>query len=145
VRNPEVVPAAAAATFANHIAAEVAVKSLVFSPIKSTMEKPMRNLILAGAAAIIALGGITGLAQAAAGQQASPVQIQANPTGPGTPSMTPPDPATADSPVPPAMPADPNYHAGPYVGALTPPPPEAMSKVYPRCSRKLQDNCTNLR
>ena len=75
--------------------------------------------------------------------QAAPVQIQANPVGPGTPSLTPPNPATANSPVPPAMPADPNYHAGPYMGALTPPPAEAMDKPYPPCTKRLQDSCTN--
>lgn len=102
----------------------------------------MRNLILAGVA-IIALGGTTVFAQTAAGQPDSTIQTQANPVGPGTPSPTPPDPATANSPVPPAMPADPNYHAGPYMGALTPPPAQATDKVYPLCTSELQDSCVN--
>ena len=55
----------------------------------------------------------------------------------------PPNPATADSSVPPAMPADPSYNAGPYKGALTQPPADAMNKSYPVCTRKLQDNCQN--
>ena len=101
----------------------------------------MRNLILAGAATLTALCGITGLSQAAAAQQAAPEIVQANPVGAGTPSITPPNPATADSPVAPAMPADPAYIAGPYVGALTPPPAEALNKTYPRCTRQLQDSC----
>ena len=111
----------------------------------ASMKGPfMRRLILAGVAAL-ALGGAGQplFAQTADMGQPAPIQLQANPTGPGTPSATPPNPATANSPVPPAMPADPNYHAGPYVGALTPPPPEAMNKTYPVCTRKLRDNCTN--
>lgn len=59
-------------------------------------------------------------------------QVQADP-GDGTPTMTPPDPATADTRVPPAMPADPSYQAGPYKGAMTAPPAEAMNKTYPLC------------
>lgn len=71
------------------------------------------------------------------------VQVQANPPGAGMPSWTPPNPPTAGFPVRPAMPADPAYHAGPYKGALTPPPAEAMNKVYPVCTRTLQDSCRN--
>ena len=71
------------------------------------------------------------------------VQTQANPEGPGMPSATPPNPATAADPVPPAQPADPTYRAGPYKGALTPPPAEAMGKTYPTCSRTVQDSCVN--
>lgn len=79
-----------------------------------------------------------------ASAQAAPVeQVQANPPGAGPASDTPPDPATADTPVPPAQPADPGYHAGPYKGALTEPPADAMNKTYPVCSRKVQDNCRN--
>lgn len=54
-----------------------------------------------------------------------------------------PDPQTANSPTAPAMPADPSYHGQPYVGALTPPPSEAMNKSYPVCSAQMQDNCRN--
>ena len=42
-----------------------------------------------------------------------------------------------------AMPADAAYDAGPYKGALTPPPVEAMNKVYPTCTRTLRDSCRN--
>lgn len=71
------------------------------------------------------------------------VETQANPQGAGVPSATPPNPMAAADPVPPAQPADPGYHAGPYKGALTPPPAEAMNKSYPVCSRTVQDNCRN--
>ncbi len=100
----------------------------------------MRNLILAGAAAMTLCGTATTLAA-----QAEPavVQVQANPPGMDMPTMTPPDPVTADSVVRPAMPADPTYNAGPYKGALTPPPVQAMNKDYPICTSRLQDSCIN--
>ena len=72
-----------------------------------------------------------------------PHVIQGNPVGEGTPSMVPPNPRSASAPVPPSMPADPGYRGGPYKGALTPPPPEAFNKVYPVCTRKIQDSCRN--
>lgn len=68
---------------------------------------------------------------------------QGNPVGAGVPSTTPPAPQSAGEPVPPAMPADPAYQAGPYRGALTPPPAEAMNKTYPLCTKKVQDSCRN--
>jgi len=70
-------------------------------------------------------------------------QVQANPPGGGTPSATPPNPPTAAAPVPPSQPADPTYNAGPYKGALSAPPADAMNKTYPVCTRTLQDNCRN--
>ena len=70
-------------------------------------------------------------------------QVQANPRGAGAASATPPNPADAASAVPPTMPADPSYNAGPYKGALSAPPADAMNKTYPVCSRKVQDNCRN--
>ena len=70
-------------------------------------------------------------------------QVQANPTGPGDPSVTPPNPATAGTPVPPAQPADPGYQAGPYKGALTQPPADAQAKDYPVCSKTVTDSCRN--
>lgn len=104
----------------------------------------MRNLNLTVAAGIILFGaGPSFAAQADPAQQPPVIQIQANPTGAGIPSETPPNPSSADSPVPPAMPADPNYNAGPYKGALAPPPPQAMDKVYPVCTRTIQDSCIN--
>lgn len=85
------------------------------------------------------------LAAQAAAPAPSPVvvQTQANPVGAGVPSAAPPNPTTAADPVPPAQPADPSYQAGPYKGALTPPPAEAANKTYPVCTRALQDNCQN--
>lgn len=104
----------------------------------------MRNLIFASVTAISVCGAASILAAQAAAQEQPPViQTQANPPGYGTPTVTPPNPSTADTPVPPAMPADPNYRAGPYKGALTPAPSQAMDKVYPLCTRMLQDSCVN--
>lgn len=81
---------------------------------------------------------------ASAPAQDAPVeQVQANPPGPGIPSVTPPNPETAAAAVPPAMPADPGYQAGPYKGALTQPPAQAMNKDYPLCSRTIKDSCIN--
>lgn len=80
----------------------------------------------------------------AAPEAAAPVQqVQANPIGEGVPSDTPPNPETAATAVPPAMPADPGYQAGPYKGALTEAPAQAMNKVYPLCSRTVMDSCIN--
>ena len=104
----------------------------------------MRNLILASMVAIPLCSAVPTFAGQSAAQEAPPViQTQANPTGPGTPTDTPPNPATAESPVAPAMPADPSYNAGPYKGALTQPPSQAMDKTYPLCTRTLQDSCVN--
>ena len=104
----------------------------------------MRNLILAGAAAItVCCATATFAAQTAEQMQPPVIQTQANPPGPGMPSETPPNPSTANSPVPPAMPADTNYNAGPYKGALTPPPQEAKNRTYPVCTSALQDSCVN--
>lgn len=69
--------------------------------------------------------------------------IQANPVGSSAAPVSRPDPVSAAEPVPPARPADPAYNAGPYKGALTPPPPSAMGKKYPVCTRKIQDSCRN--
>lgn len=99
----------------------------------------MRILIFASAAAF----ALCGAASILAAQQPPVIQTQANPPGAGIPSETPPNPPSADTPVPPAMPADPSYQAGPYKGALTPPPTEAMAKTYPPCTSKLQDSCVN--
>lgn len=69
---------------------------------------------------------------------------QANPVGSSEPaSATSPNPMSASDPVPPATPADASYSAGPYKGAMTAPPAEAMNKVYPVCTRKLRDSCRN--
>jgi hypothetical protein len=104
----------------------------------------MRNLIFASGVAISMFVVATANAGQPQTDTIAPVyQTQANPTGSGTPTDTPPNPPSASSSVPPAMPADPSYQAGPYKGALTPPPAEAMAKTYPLCTRSLQDSCVN--
>ena len=80
------------------------------------------------------------LAEPAAAQ---PVMVQANPRGSEAPSVVVPNPQSADTPVAPALPADPAYQGGPYKGALTPPPPQAFNKVYPVCSKTVRDSCVN--
>ena len=92
-------------------------------------------------------GGAKLAAGASAGTTMPPLaladQVQANPPSSEPASATPPNPATASSKVPPAMPADPAYNAGPYKGAATAAPAEAMNKTYPVCTRKVQDSCRN--
>ena len=103
----------------------------------------MKYLIILGAA-LAAVAAVPATAQMAEPPaQPQPPIVQANPPGLGVPTMTPPDPATASEPVAPAIPADPGYLAGPYKGALTAPPAEAMNKVYPLCNRTLRDSCRN--
>ena len=97
-----------------------------------------------GTFAVLCTIGISGFAGAQEPPPAPPpVEEQANPQGAGPPTDAVPAPETASEPVPPAMPADPNYHAGPYKGALTPPPPQELDKAYPLCTKKVQDNCRN--
>ena len=96
-----------------------------------------------GAATVLSIASLAPVLNAQEAETPAVIQTQANPVGEGAPSPAPPDPATADSPVPPAMPADPDYHAGPYAGALTPPPGEAFNKDYPVCSKTVQDSCIN--
>lgn len=103
----------------------------------------MRKQFLAAIALAIPFGISAALA-APAGEPGV-IQTQANPPGDRPVSYVPPDPATADSPVPAAMPADASYHGGPYVGALAPPPPEAFNKHYPLCSATVRDECINPR
>lgn len=108
-----------------------------------TDEQRARIYAMAEADRAAALDRVTSdlAAQRAAGPAV--VQTQANPTGAGVPSATPPNPSTAAEPVAPAQPADPTYNAGPYKGALTPPPAEAQNKTYPVCTKAMQDNCQN--
>jgi hypothetical protein len=102
----------------------------------------MRKILIAASTAALALGSTIAWAQPS-DTEAPVVQTQANPPGEGVPTATPPNPGSAAEPVAPAQPADPNYNAGPYKGALTSPPPEAANKTYPVCTRQLQDNCQN--
>jgi hypothetical protein len=104
----------------------------------------MRNILVIASAAALALGSTMVFAQPADTPAGAPVvQTQANPPGEGTPTATPPNPATAEEPVAPAVPRDPTYQAGPYKGALTAPPAEAMGKTYPLCSKTVTDSCRN--
>jgi hypothetical protein len=104
----------------------------------------MRKFLVAAGTAALALGSTMVAASAQPIVTAPPVvQTQANPPGEGVPTTTPPNPATASDAVPPAQPADPSYNAGPYKGALTPPPVAAMDKTYPVCTRQIQDSCQN--
>jgi hypothetical protein len=71
------------------------------------------------------------------------IEVQANPRGSNAPAVLSPKPATAESPVAPSMPDDPQYHAGPYVGALSAPSPSVIRKAYHRCTAKIKDECSN--
>ena len=103
----------------------------------------MRTLLLAGAI-LLALP-----AALSAQQSANDLNAQSRPAAPTT-TVTPnpgapatvvhhPDGTTAVVPNPgaPAV----VVHNNP--GNLTPPPASAMNKVYPVCTRRLQDNCQN--
>lgn len=70
---------------------------------------------------------------------------QANPPGQGMPTNGVPNPQSANQAVQPAMPADTSYQGGPYKGAMTPPPADAMNKDYPICSATVKDSCINPR
>ena len=106
----------------------------------------MSNFVLAAALAVplwLAGAASPAHAQNSVANPVGAVELQANPVGAGANAAVPPVPATADSPVPAAMPADPTYHGGPYTGALTPPPVSVMHKTYPPCTGRLRDNCIN--
>lgn len=77
------------------------------------------------------------------GQVPATPMTQANPPGEGMPTTGVPNPSAAAQSVPPAMPADATYQGGPYKGALTPAPADAMDKTYPVCSASVQDSCVN--
>lgn len=83
------------------------------------------------------------IAQQLKGQTPSTPAGQANPPGQGIPTAGVPNPQTANQATQPAMPADPSYQGGPYKGANTPPPADAMNKDYPVCSKTVTDNCKN--
>ncbi|WP_288415677.1 hypothetical protein [uncultured Novosphingobium sp.] len=81
--------------------------------------------------------------QQMAGQTPTTPEGQANPPGQGMPTAGVPNPQSAEQAARPAMPADPGYQGGPYKGALTPPPADAMNKSYPVCSKTVTDGCRN--
>lgn len=81
--------------------------------------------------------------QQLSGQTPSTPPGQANPPGAGVPTTGVPNPQTANQAARPAMPATQSYQGGPYKGALTPPPADAMNKDYPVCSTTVTDGCRN--
>ena len=85
---------------------------------------------------------LMGSALSGAAHAQGTVQVQANPRG-DEPVAASADPAAANDPVPATQPSDPGYHAGPYAGALSPPPADAMNKTYPVCSARVHDSCLN--
>jgi len=85
----------------------------------------------------------TSIEQQLAGQTPTTPAGQANPPGQGVPTAGVPNPQSANQAVQPAMPADESYQGGPYKGAATPPPADAMSKDYPVCSKTVTDGCRN--
>lgn len=85
---------------------------------------------------------LMGSALSGAAHAQGTVQVQANPRG-DEPVAASAAPTTADDPVPATQPSDPSYHAGPYAGALSAPPADAMNKSYPVCSARVQDGCRN--
>ena len=103
----------------------------------------MRTLLLAGAA-LLALPAALSAQQSANDLNAqnrpaaSTTTVTPNPGAPAT-VVHHPDGTTTVVPNPgsPAV----VVHDNP--GNLTPPPASAMNKVYPVCTRRLQDNCQN--
>lgn len=108
------------------------------------MERPMRNLILTGAAAL-ALVSLPALAQEAAGAL-DPATATERPS---------PTPRSADqanaqaAPTPPTVTIVPGAASGAgavvttYPGNDNGPPASAFNKRYPVCTRELQDECQN--
>ena len=99
----------------------------------------MRTLLLAGAAALT----LTALPTALAAQSADQANAQAQPAPATTTVMrTPAVPAQTTVVTTPAVPAQTTVVTS-NPGNLTSPPASAMNKVYPVCTRQLQDNCQN--
>jgi hypothetical protein len=99
----------------------------------------MRTLLLASAAAL----ALTALPTALNAQSADQANAQAQPA-PSTTTViaTPAMPARTTVVTTPATPAQVTVTTN-NPGNLTPPPQSALNKVYPVCSRTLQDNCQN--
>ncbi len=111
------------------------------------MERPMRNLILTGAAAL-ALASVPALAQDA---DATPDRDSATTTQQPAPPPIPADEANAQAtPAPPTVTIVPGAASGAggvvttYPGNDNGPPASAFNKSYPVCTRELQDECQNL-
>lgn len=96
----------------------------------------MRTLMLAGAAALTLAAIPSALgAQAATAQPAPQTADQANARQQPLPTTTTTVPATT--------PDKPDTVVTNHPGNLTPPPPQALNKTYPVCTRTLQDSCQN--
>jgi len=98
----------------------------------------MRTLLLAATALAVAVP--TGLG---AQQSADEANAQNQPA-PATTTVitTPAEPARTTVVTTPAQPAQTTIVTN-IPGNLTPPPPQAFNKVYPVCTRTLQDSCQN--
>ena len=94
------------------------------------------------------LAGVTALALAvpaalAAQQTADEANAEAQPAPPTTTVVTTPAmPAHTTVTTTPAQPAQTTIVTN-NPGNLIPPPPQAMNKTYPLCTRSLQDSCQN--
>ena len=99
----------------------------------------MRTLLLAGATALaLAVPAALAAQQTADEANAAAQPAPATTTVTTTPAM----PAQTTVTTTPAQPAQTTIVTD-HPGNLTPPPPQAMNKTYPLCSRTLQDNCQN--
>lgn len=100
----------------------------------------MRTLLFASAAAL----ALTALPAALSAQEsADEANAEAQPAPPSTTVITTPaTPARTTVVTTPATPAQTTIVSN-NPGNLTPPPASAMNKVYPVCTRTLQDNCQN--
>ena len=96
----------------------------------------MRTLIITGAAALTLAASPSALvAQATTTQPAPQTADQANAQQQQLPTTTTTIPAPA--------PNQPDTVVTNHPGNLTPPPPQALNKTYPVCTRTLQDSCQN--
>ena len=106
----------------------------------------MRTLMLASAAAL----SLAALPTAPSAQQSADELNARSQPAPATTTVTPNPgaPATVTRNADGSVTVDPNPGAPAVItttnpGNLTPPPQSAMNKVYPVCTRRLQDNCQN--
>jgi len=111
------------------------------------MEKPMRNLILTGAAALV-LAAAPALAQDAAPDKDANASATPSADAQAAPPVQSADEANAQAaPAPPTTTVETDAATGAgavvttYPGNVTAPP--LANKAYPVCSRKVQDECQN--
>ena len=98
----------------------------------------MRTLLLAATALAVAVP--TGLSAQQSADEANAQNQPAHATT--TVITTPAEPARTTVVTTPAQPAQTTIVTN-NPGNLTAPPPQALSKTYPVCTRTLQDNCQN--